>query len=307
MGNKKVIVTGAHGFIGRRAARFFAAKGWRVIGIGRGNFAEGEMASCGVHEWHDADVTLKNLKKFCPAEADAIIHCAGSGSVGLSLSDPFQDYLCNVDTVVNVLEFARLHAPGAGIVLPSSAAVYGSAEKLPITEDAALAPISPYGAHKKIAEELCRSYSAHFGVKTAIIRFFSVYGPDLRRLLLWDTCKKITAGDTRFWGDGTEMRDWIYVEDAARLIYAASERADAGAPVVNGGSGKGITVRDAVEEVFRRFDRKDAPIFSGDKRLGDPAHYVADISRAKAWGWAPETGFREGVRDYVEWFRKCGS
>jgi nucleoside-diphosphate-sugar epimerase len=89
--------------------------------------------------------------------------------------DPVQDFPRTVQTTMDVLEFARLYFPTSKIVIPSSAAVYGVVDQLPIVEDAPQQPVSPYGFHKRIAEELARSYASFFGIQTAIIRFFSVY------------------------------------------------------------------------------------------------------------------------------------
>jgi len=300
---KIALVTGAYGFIGRHVAQQLARGGWRVIGLGHGSWARDEWQKWGIAEWHVADVTLEALITY-GGKPDLLVHCAGSGSVGFSMTRPHQDFQRTVDATVAVLEFARLHAPQTHVVYPSSAGVYGVVEKLPIAETDPLAPVSPYGVHKRVAEEMCCSYARYFGVSIAIVRLFSVYGTGLRKQLLWDACMKIKNGENTFFGSGMETRDWLHVDDAASLLLAAGERASTECPIVNGGSGQGVLVRELLSELFVCFDRSDTPQFSGATRSGDPLHYIADISRLSGWAWQPKMPWRQGVREYAEWFKK---
>ena len=298
-----VLVTGAYGFIGRNVAKHYANAGRVVIGMGHGSWAREEWRQWGISEWHTADITTDALLTYA-GSPDVIVHCAGSGSVGFSMTHPQQDFQRTVGTTVAVLEFIRLHAPQVRVVYPSSAGVYGVAEKLPIAESDPLVPVSPYGVHKKISEEMCCSYAKHFGVSVAIVRLFSVYGIGLRKQLLWDACTKVCNGGNTFFGSGMETRDWLHVNDAASLIFAAGERASAAYQIVNGGSGQGVSVSELLSELFACFGRSEAPQFSGASRIGDPLHYVADVSGPLNWGWQPKTPWREGVREYAEWFMK---
>jgi UDP-glucose 4-epimerase len=296
------LVTGAHGFVGRHVAQRLARDGWRVVGLGHGSWTEAEWRDWGIAEWHAADVTLDALL-VCGVQPEVVVHCAGSGSVGFSMAHPHEDFQRTVASTAAVLEFIRLHAPQARMVYPSSGSVYGIVEHLPIAESQPLAPVSPYGSHKLMAEELCRCYARNFGVAAAIVRLFSAYGPGLRKQLLWDACTKISRGETTFSGDGTETRDWLHIDDMASLLAAAGEHASVACPVVNGGFGQGASVREVLGELFAAFGRSDAPQFSGTARAGDPAHYVADMTHALAWGWQPRIAWREGVREYAEWFK----
>ncbi len=299
---KTALVTGAYGFMGRHVARQLARDSWRVIGIGHGSWSRDEWQQWGIAEWHVADITMESLVTY-GGQPSVIVHCAGSGSVGFSMTHPYQDFQRTVATTMAVLEFARLYAPKAQVVYPSSAGVYGAVQKLPIVETEALSPASPYGVHKHIAETLCESYARHFGVSVAVVRLFSVYGEGLRKQLLWDASQKIMRGENRFFGTGEEIRDWLHVEDAARLLIVAARQASVQCPIVNGGSGEGVTVREILTELFACFERTDAPNFSGVARSGDPAGYQADISIARSWGWLPKTTWREGLRGYADWFK----
>jgi UDP-glucose 4-epimerase len=213
------------------------------------------------------------------------------------------DFQRTVETTVAVLEFVHQHAPQARVVYPSSAGVYGLVNNLPIKETTALDPISPYGEHKKIAEEVCQSYSRHFGISVAIVRLFSVYGIGLRKQLLWDACVKICNGENTFFGSGLETRDLLHVNDAAALLLVAGMLEAPGCNVINGGSGKGITVREILNELFACFGSADAPQFSGVSRNGDPVNYIADISKAESLGWKPSIAWRNGLHEYAKWFK----
>lgn len=299
---KTALVTGAHGFLGRHVAQKLASDGWEVVGLGHGNWTDHEWKSWGLSRWHESDVTMESLLA-CGVQPEAVIHCAGGGSVAFSINSPHQDFLRTVATTSAVLEFVRLHSPGAKVAYPSSGGVYGAVKKLPIEETAPPQPFSPYGVHKLMAEELCCSYSATFGLATCVVRFFSIYGAGLRKQLLWDACQKVLRDETSFFGTGEETRDWLHVSDAANLLVMAINNASVQSPVVNGGFGVGVSVREILEVLFRTLGRDDQPDFTGMTRSGDPTHYIADIVRASRWGWQPEVDWRTGIKDYGEWFK----
>jgi len=298
------LVTGACGFIGRHVARSLAREGWTVAGIGHGRFARAELHDWGLLAHRTADVTLPELIE-CDVKPSLIVHCAGGSSVGFSVSHPHEDFHRTVATTTAVLEFARVHARGAAVVFPSSAAVYGAAAEIPLRESAPLRPVSPYGVHKRLGEELCALYGAQFGVAAVILRLFSVYGAGLKKQLLWDACNRVRSGDVSFFGGGHEVRDWLHVEDAAALVLHAQRMASRACPTLNGGSGVGVPVAELLGELFGCLGRSDAPRFTGAARPGDPDAQVADISQARATGWRPARSWRDGVREYVAWFKKA--
>ena len=304
---KTALVTGAHGFLGRHVASLLAAEGWTVVGLGHGEWpSQQDPGQWGIAAWHGGDVTVASLFA-CGVIPDALVHCAGSGSVAFSIDSPYQDFQRTVATTLEVLEFVRLHAPGARVVYPSSVSVYGNVKKLPIDETAELQPYSPYGVHKLMAEELCRSYSKTYGVLTAVVRFFSIYGTGLRKQLLWDACQKTLRGEATFFGTGEETRDWLHISDAAHLLAMGIEHASVESPAVNGGVGDGVTVREILQELFLCLGQTGKPVFNGLVRSGDPAHYIADTARVRAWGWQPQVNWRDGIREYADWFRGVAS
>jgi UDP-glucose 4-epimerase len=301
--DRRVVVTGAHGFLGRHVARCLARNGHTVVGIGHGEWPRAEWESWGLSQWHPADVTLQSLVHHAGAPT-AIVHCAGSGSVAYSIENPVGDFERTVATTEHVLEFVRLHAPACRVVYPSSAGVYGAVESVPIREDSPTAPISQYGVHKLMAEQAITSHSKNLGTAAAIVRLFSVYGPGLRKQLLWDACRKFAHHDNVFMGTGDEVRDWLHVEDAAELLRAAMEHASAECLTVNGGSGEGATVREVLVHLGSFF-KGEAPSFSGTQRAGDPSRYVAEIASARSWGWQPTRPWKAGVAEYAAWWSTC--
>jgi UDP-glucose 4-epimerase len=296
-----VVVTGAHGFLGRHVARCLARKGHTVLGLGHGDWSRAEWESWGLSSWHRCDVTLQSLVQYAGSPA-VIMHCAGSASIAYSLENPVGDFERTVATTEHVLEFVRLHAPDCRVVYPSSAGVYGTVERLPIREDSPTAPISQYGVHKLMAEQAITSHAQQFGTTAAIVRLFSVYGCGLRKQLLWDACRKFAGHDNIFMGTGDEVRDWLHVEDASELLLTALEHASSKCPVVNGGSGEGVTVREVLTHLGSSFEQK--PDFSGAQRAGDPSRYIADIESAKAWGWRPVHHWKAGVDEYAAWWKR---
>jgi UDP-glucose 4-epimerase len=301
---KSVLVTGAHGFLGRYVAKCFKESGYRVAAIGYGRWPAAEYAAHGIDEWLEAGIELATLQSV-PFSPDVIVHCAGSGSVGFSLQQPFEDFQMTVDSTLAVLEYMRLVCPGARLVYPSSAAVYGAQPDGLISEESPVAPLSPYGNHKLIAERLCQSYTASFNLDVAIIRFFSIYGPGLQKQLLWDACQKLTADNADsilFFGTGRETRDWLHADDAAELILTVAEH-DSKLSIINGGSGTRTTIAGILALVAGQLGSNAAITFNGQDKPGDPRFYHADITRARSLGWSPAVRLEQGVASYVRWFK----
>lgn len=298
-----VLVTGGLGFIGRYVCHHFGLQGHRVIGVGHGTASEVEVREIGLSRWQSGDV-LRPVLEALAEPVDLIIHCAGTSLVAASFGDPDAESRKSVGAAVEVMEFARHQKVRPRIVVLSSAAVYGTVTQLPIGEDAPLHPISPYGKSKLAIEQLCQKYGRDHGLEIAIVRLFSVYGCGLRKQLFWDACQKFARGDGRFGGTGDELRDWLHVHDAVRLIDAAMNHASAAVPIVNGGTGLSIKVRDALTSLRELWPAPAPEItFSGGARLGDPLGYEADISRARSLGWAPTKDLDRGLADYVLWAR----
>jgi UDP-glucose 4-epimerase len=304
MANNTVLVTGARGFLGRFVVRHYLQQGWHVVGLGRGTAASEPLPES--VQWHCGEVNLPTLLAM-EVQPDLIVHCAGSGSVAQSLGNPLHDYGSTVCSTAAVLDFVRQHCPRAVVVYPSSAAVYGDSACQPVDESmptATTAPASPYGTHKLMAEQLCRSYARHFGLSVAIVRLFSIYGEGLRKQLLWDACRKIERGDHVYAGTGKECRDWMHAEDAASLMATVAAHAAPACPIFNGASGRPTTVRQALSLLYRELGSDAEPRFSHEARPGDPQSLQADTGRTRALGWAPSIDMEDGIGRYARWFER---
>jgi UDP-glucose 4-epimerase len=299
-----VFVTGAAGFIGRFCALELHSQDHTVIGMDV--FPMYDVEDWGISYFYQTAADGDSLETISEAHGlpGAIIHCAGSGSVPASFEDPKGDFQKNVLSVLDVLEFSRRHKGNVALVFPSSAAVYGNLSDQPLKESKCSKPISPYGVHKKIVEDLSASYGRNFGVPSICLRLFSVYGEGLRKQLLWDACQKAHKGNFCFSGSGEEKRDWLHVSDAASLMCQAMKHASPLSPILNGGTGKGTTTADILDLLGAQWEPSLRPVFDGKARSGDPVHLVADISVMESWDMKPQMSLSDGVQAYVSWFKR---
>jgi UDP-glucose 4-epimerase len=213
-----------------------------------------------------------------------------------------------VATTAELLEWLRQDAPAAKLVAISSAAIYGAGHVGQIAEDARHTPYSPYGYHKLMMEELCRSYADSYGVQVVIARLFSVYGRELKKQLLWDICSKLSRSPDvlELGGCGDELRDWVDVRDVVRILGSLAGYATPDVPTLNVGSGCGVPVREVAQTVIDLWQRKQSGKtklrFNGVSRSGDPFSLVARNERLKAIGLNPRVELSVGLADYVDWF-----
>lgn len=300
--NLKVLITGAAGFVGRYVAKAYAEHGYSVVGMGWGKFPDYE--TWGLSAWHEAEVSLESLGEYA-GKPDVIVHCAGGASVGNSVEHPRQDFCQTVDATSHVLEFIRLHSPETRLVYPSSAAVYGQVKTSPISESSVYNPVSPYGTHKMMAEQLCQMYANRYDISVAVVRLFSIYGDGLRKQLLWDACNKLSQGNGDFFGTGEEIRDWLHVSDAAQLLFTANQYTSVACPVVNGCTGKGVKVKDVLKLVCDGLGVACSLKFSSAPKDGDPNVLVGDVAKVTSWTWQPEVDIAVGILSYCKWYQSC--
>lgn len=305
---RAALITGARGFVGRHLAYSLKQQGYNVCGIGHGAWTEFERAAWGVDYWLNGEVSKRNLDivQADVGKPDVVYHLAGGSSVGPSLVAPEEDFRRSVLSAAELLEWARLAAPEVRLVMASSAAVYGAGHTQAIRESDSLSPYSPYGTHKRIAEELFESYGKNFGLNVAMVRLFSVYGTELKKQLLWDSCDRLAKDDSRLslGGTGKEVRDWFHISDAIVLLQVAAVHACAEGLIVNGGTGISTSVRQVAEQLCASWGMDTQVEFSGKSRAGDPKFLVADVEYEATLGFSPKMDWQSGVSDYVEWFKR---
>ena len=188
-----VLVTGVAGFIGSHLAERLRSMGLKVVGID--NFSNGYeenlaaiKGSPGFKLIRGDILDTKDLSRACDG-VDSVIHMAAQPSVAKSVENPMEDFEVNAVGTLNVLECARKFDVKA-VLLASSSTVYGDAE-LPTPEDHPLRPISNYGASKAAAEAYCCSYGSIYGIRTASLRYYNIYGPRSRKGVMFDLLKKL--------------------------------------------------------------------------------------------------------------------
>lgn len=302
---QRVLITGCRGFIGRHLARRLSETGHTVVGIGHGAWPQWEHAAWGVSEWCNADVTRTNLETVAGARerVGAVFHLAGGSSVAPSMLLPAEDFRRSVGSTLEVLEWCRIRAERPSVILASSAAVYGDRFSDPVRVTDLGQPKSPYGHHKLISEQLVRSYAESFGVESSIVRLFSVYGPELRKQLLWDACQKLrlSPGTLTLAGTGHELRDWLHVTDAARILQHAAGCASRECPVMHGATGIAASVQEIGDALSAAFGGgRGGAAFTGQVRPGDPKQLVSHRDDVPEVG--PMKPWADGVREYVDWF-----
>jgi UDP-glucose 4-epimerase len=295
-------ITGAAGFLGSRAAEHFLARGWRVAGIAR-------SPSCrerGFTDWVKEGIRPHSLAELVRRQGrpDAVFHAAGGGLVSAAQADPLRDFNDNVATTALLLDLLRKEAPDCLFILASSAAVYGSCEAVRLSESRVPSPMSVYGQHKWMAEQLCAQEQSLSGLRTVAIRYFSLFGPGLRKQIVWDLSCRIQSREQQItlFGTGAETRDFLFVDDAVGLLDAVVSAGGRAPAVVNGGRGIPVTMRELATAVADGFGSGVSIEFNGLERAGDPKYLVALPDRMNALGFQPKTALAEGLGQFRAWF-----
>ncbi len=289
-----ILVVGSEGFIGSHCCSYF----------GNDNI----VVSCDIRPQSSKPnyIPLKTFSEYAPLfkekQFDLCINCAGAANVSDSFVNPQHDFTLNVQLVSVLLEAIRVHNPMCSFINLSSAAVYGNPISIPITESFPLNPISPYGAHKKIAEDLCSDYYNFFNIKTVSLRIFSAYGEGLMKQIFWDTFNKMKNSDhVVLWGTGHESRDFIYIRDIMSVIEQVSKNNYFNGNSINVASGQEVSIHDAVYSLAGHLNWKGTIDFNSIERKGDPIRWKADISTAKQMGFKPQFTIETGLKKTAKW------
>jgi UDP-glucose-4-epimerase GalE len=320
MTSSTILVTGAAGFVGSHVARVAHDAGLRVVALDDLSTTKHWPQLPEAIERVRGDVGDRALVAQLVADRDvgSILHFAGRIRVDESMCAPALYFEQNLSRTIALLDAATsVTKRELAFVLSSSAAVYGQPTQSPIAELAPTQPINPYGASKLAAEVVLEAYGHARGVRWAALRYFNAAGahPDgtLREShdpethlvpLAIDTAlgvrpALVVHGDDYATPDRTCIRDYIHVMDLADAHLAALEALGRGVPVggVNLGSGCGFSVREVLDAVAMVVGRP-VPYTIGPRRDGDPPRLVAAVGLAtKTFGWLPQRGLEEVVRD----------
>lgn len=295
----RLLVLGSEGFIGSHCVDYFLAKGSIVYGIDLF-----EQPSKKYHYKKVSRLSPDFDELFATQALDAVINAAGSGNVPYSMAHPISDFEANSLDTIRVLDAIRKHQPACKYLHISSAAVYGNPVTLPVKEQDRSLPLSPYGWHKLIAETICHEYSAVYNLSIAIIRPFSVYGPGLKKQLIWDIFQQLIENKSiELFGTGDESRDFIYVSDLVRAIDYIINSDDMRCAIYNVASGEEIPIRVVVKSLLSVTGIQTTYRFNQVSRNGDPTNWKADIGKLQSLGFSPSISFQDGLSKVNKWIQ----
>lgn len=298
----KLLITGGAGFIGSHLVDACIAQGHDVSVIDDLSYGKHQNLAAAASRilFHEASIldmpALMSAAKGC----EAIFHLAAVSSVAESMTDPARVHQVNATGVLNVLEAAR--ATGARVVFSSSAAVYGNQSVMPVDENCRTNPISLYGGQKLLGEHYAQTYFDLFGLPIVCLRYFNVYGPRQDPASPYSGvisifADRIPKGDpVTIFGDGHQIRDFVYVEDVVRANLLACASPEAVGHIFNVGTGKATSILQVAEELKEATGSKSEIRFD-EARPGDIRESRADIGRASGMlGYSPSTMIDQGLR-----------
>lgn len=310
----KYVVTGGAGFIGSNLVRRLAAEGHEVVVID--DLSTGDLSNLEGLDAHlkfvNGDIRDQELLKNLFAGATAVFHQAAFVSVPRSVKDPLGANDINVNGSLQVLTAAR-DTGVRRVVLASSCAVYGDSPALPKVETMTPGPISPYACTKYMTEIYAKMYSDLYGLETVCLRYFNVYGPrqsptsEYAAVIPKFISTMLKGERPVIFGDGTQSRDFIHVDDVVEANLAAASIPGISGQTINIGSGTEYSINDLVHVINEILGTSLTPIYR-PKREGDLMRSLASTELAgEVLRFTPRVSFREGLERTVGWFRDANA
>ena len=321
------LITGGCGFVGTALTRSLTEEGGHAVRVvdnlsvgtredlaaagefvevssdGLGPIAPGEQVELVAGDISDEDLALRAARG-----ADIIVHFAANTGVIPSVEDPRGDCMSNVVGTLNYLEAARHAGVGRFVFASSGGTVIGEAEP-PIHEEMVPHPVAPYGASKLAGEGYCSAYFQTFGIETVALRFGNVYGPlsGHKNSVVARFIKRAVEGEVlEIYGDGTQTRDFIYVDDLIQAVRLAATVDGAGGEVFQIATSAETTVQELTDRLLPALAAagvKDIEVRKTAARRGEVRRNYADTSKAQRMlGWKAEVGLDEGLKRTVDWF-----
>lgn len=301
----KVCITGGAGFIGSHLTRGWVNQGADVVVLD--NFRSGRRENLldlrGRFQLIEGSVTDPAAVSTAVAGADYVFHLAAMVSVPESVEKPRETVDINCTGFLHVLEAAR-DAGVKKVVFSSSAAIYGFEPAVPSRESDPPAPLSPYAVTKLDGEYYAALFQNHYGLPTACLRYFNVFGegqrPDSQYAAAIPAfASRACRGDgLTIFGDGEQTRDFIHVSD---VVWANMLVAEQGDGVYNVAHGNRTTIRE-LAEIIVRLAGTGVEIRYAEERAGDVKHSTAEISRIQALGFTPAVSLEDGLQRTVAAF-----
>jgi UDP-glucose 4-epimerase len=304
--NGPAVVTGGAGFIGSHLVEELVRRGQRVVVIDNGSTGSpGNLdAVSGSIDVHSLDLRADDAREAL-AGCAMVFHLAGGTDVSGSIEEPQLDLEKNVVTTLNLLQAVREIAPEAPIVNVSSAAVYGFSPDPPWSEDALPVPVWPYAVSKLAAEHYLGAAPRLYGLRTATLRLFHVFGPRLRRQVVYDLVRKLheRPDELEVHGDGTELLDLSYVTDIVEAMILVASSAKLEGEAYNVASGREVTIDEVVGAICAELGVRPEIRHSGETRPGTPPAFRARTERLRELGYAPQVSLEQGIAKTIAWYR----
>jgi nucleoside-diphosphate-sugar epimerase len=319
---KNIFITGVAGFIGSSIAKKQLEKGYSVIGIDNLNnyyspvvklnnlkrlnkYSNFKFSKCDINKEEDIDNIVKENKP------DYIVHCAALAGVRASAKRPLSYYKTNINGTANILEAIRVNMEKSKVILLSSSSIYGIQENVPFTEKMIPNPLSPYGSSKAAMETVAKNYADFFGMKIAVIRPFSIYGPcgrpDMAPFLAVMAAEKGEIFE-QFGTSIDNARDWTYIDDFTNGVMLMIENHDFQKyEVFNFGSSKPIGIDEftrVMAKYIKKYLKKDLIIKKTKRASIELPITFANIELAKQkFGFSPTVSFEEGIKNFLEYYK----
>jgi UDP-glucose 4-epimerase len=300
----RVLITGGCGFIGANLVRFLAARTtWSLRVVDDHRAGAGHVPADLVEVW-TGDVGDPAVLDDVLGDVDAVIHLASQTGVAPSLESPARDFEGNAATTFRVLEGCRTRGVQT-FVFASSGAAIGDAPP-PLHEELVPRPLSPYGAGKLVGEAYCQAYAGSFGMHTVALRFSNVYGPfsaHKKNAIPNFIKRSLKREDITIYGDGSQTRDFIHVDDLCDGILRALAAEDVAGEVFQLGTEVETSITE-LAELIRALTRADGEIVFEPGRAGEVHRSRVDVSKARRLlGFDPRIGLHEGLAATAVWYR----
>ncbi len=309
MKDKNVLVTGGAGFIGSHLVDYLVNEGSNVTVMD--NLKSGQMGnlkdSRNSIQFYKIDLLSDEIVPILDkSNFDFIFHLAANAYVPPSVENPEFDFNNTLLTTFKLLEYIRKNKYETIFIAMSSAAIYGSPTQMPIYEHFLPHPISPYGVSKLALEKYVNVFANLYGIKSASLRLFSVYGPRQYKQIVYDFMVKLRKNpdEMEIIGDGTQMRDIVFVKDVVQALTVTATRGELKGEWYNVATGKGFTTLELAKLMCEIMDLKTKFKFTGAIRAGDADKWIANIDNLKNLGYSTNHEIEEGLTETINWFHK---